>query len=335
MRLEIIEALDIAVQSGARISKACEAILLCQRRLRRWKNLPEDRRIGGYYAKSQRLSEVECQSIVSHFESDEYAGLPRRIAHAKLMDQGVYIASPSTCIRVLNQNGPQKKTRISHIKRVKPELSADAPNQVWCWDITWIPTHIRGKYFYLYLIIDMYSRFIVDWEVHSIEDGTLARSLFMRAIEARGVLDDKLVVHADNGASMRSKTLNTFFTQMSVIATHSRPHTSNDNAYAESVFSTLKGRLLYPEYFKTIEACDIYIEQFVQWYNYEHQHSSLDYLRPFEVHESEYKDILIQRNAMVNKNRLEHANRHGGKKKIYQIAKIVQLKHKVTCHQTN
>ncbi len=130
---------------------------------------------------------------------------------------------------------------------------------------------------------------------------------------------------------MRSETLNAFFSRMSVEATHSRPHTSNDNAFAESIFATLKGRVLYPEFFSTIEGSENFVEQFVEWYNYDHQHSSLDYLKPYEVHQDVYKEVLVNRNEMLNTNRISNPTRHGGKRKRYHIPETIQLKHRVTC----
>ena len=187
----------------------------------------------------------------------------------------------------------------------------------------------------MYLIIDMYSRFIVDWEVHTSEDGVLARSMFMRAVADHGLEGTGLNVHADNGAAMRSETLNNFFMRMSVKATHSRPHTSNDNAFAESVFSTLKGRVLYPEYFSTMEGSELFVEQFVEWYNYDHQHSSLDYLKPYEVHYGNHKELLSKRNNIMEGNRIKHPSRHGGRKKRYAIPEKVQQKNRVTCRMAS
>jgi putative transposase len=332
MRTKIINAIDDAVSSGARLFKACAAINLCERRLRRWRNKPEDLRTGGYRAATQKITPMEKNLIATNFSIPEVAGLSMRSKHAKLMDLGVYIASPATCIRVLNeQKIPEKERLASKVKRVRPELKATGPCQVWCWDITWLPSNVRGKYFYLYLIIDMYSRFIIDWEVHTTEDGFLARQLFARAFTINNIDENSLLmVHADNGMTMRSITLNELFHALSVRASHSRPHTSNDNAFAESIFSTMKGRVLYPECFMTIEGAETFVEQFVEWYNYEHKHSGLDLLSPYEVHTMQHVDILEKRNHILEDNRLLHPSRHGIQKKIYQIPEMVELKHRVT-----
>ncbi len=328
----ILEAVDTAVKDGARQYKACAAISLCERRLRRWKQNPVDGRKGGYRAKSQQLSPLEQQSIITHFKSDELDGQPVRVVHAKLMDKGIYIASPASCIRVLNSiKSVDEKKNHNKIRRIRPELKASSPCKVWCWDITWLPSNVRGKYFYLYLIIDLYSRFIVDWEIHTTEDGTYARQLFARAFATHDIVKENiLTVHADNGQTMRSVTLNELFNDLSVNATHSRPHTSNDNAFAESIFATMKGRVLYPDHFMTIEGANNFVEQFVEWYNFEHKHSGLDYLSPYEVHLGLEKEILEERNIQLDLNRVAHPSRHGRRKKVYEIPEIVELKHHVT-----
>jgi putative transposase len=332
MRNKVIEAIDHAVFKGARIHKACEAIDLCERRVRRWRNNQGDGRTGGYRSTSQKISHDEKMLIVKYFSRVDLADLPVRIAHAKLMDEGIYIASPATCIRVLNElREPKKQWNQQKINRKRPELKATGPNQVWCWDITWLPSNVRGKYFYLYLIIDMYSRLIIDWEIHTSEDGVIARQMFSRAFELYGIDENTLlIIHADNGQTMRSVTLNELFNILSVQASHSRPHTSNDNAFAESIFSTLKGRVLYPDCFMTIENAESFTTQFVDWYNFEHKHSGLDYLSPNEVHLCEHEEVLKQRNIMLEDNRELHPSRHGTRNKIYQIPNVVELKHRVT-----
>lgn len=331
MRTNIITAIDKAVTDGARFFKACDAINICPRRIRRWRVQKVDGRVGGYRATSQRLSDMEKKAIVYHFTSKELLDLPVRVAHAILMDKGVYIASPASCIRVLNELNSRNSKPNVHTNRVRPELKATGPDQVWCWDITWLPSNVRGKYFYLYLIIDMYSRLIIDWEIHTTEDGVFARQLFARSFELHKIDETStLIVHSDNGQTMRSRTLNELYNDLSVRASHSRPHTSNDNAYAESIFATYKGRVLYPDKFMTIEGAEVFTEEFVIWYNYQHKHSELDYLSPFQVHNFEHKNLLKNRNTLLNKNRELHSSRHGGKNKKYQIPTIVKLKHRVT-----
>jgi putative transposase len=337
MRILILEAINIAVKDGARFFKACEAINICQRRVRRWKNCASDQRKGGYRAKSQKLSDIEKGEIIENFSQHEYEGIPIRVVHARLMDKGIYIASPASCIRVLGALCNKKATdAVKHINRVKPELKTTGPNQVWCWDVTWLPSNIRGKYFYLYLIIDMYSRYIVDFEVYSTEDSQLAKNLFARALQHQNIDENsQLVVHADNGQMMRSVTLKELFHLLSVKASHSRPHTSNDNAYAESIFATMKGRVLYPSEFRTLDASREFCKHFVEWYNFEHKHSEIAYLSPYEVHINIHDKVLKERNNLLHQNRIQHPARHSKNNgKIYAIPKIVELKHTVSLKST-
>ena len=331
LRMEVLSSIDIAVGSGARISKACEAINLCERRLRRWRKTSSDNRNGGYRATSQKLTPVEEMAIVENFSTPELKNLPVRVAHATLMDRNIYIASPASCIRVLNRIKPETdKINQPKIKRVRPELKATGPYQVWSWDVTWLPSLIRGKYFYLYLILDMYSRFIIDWTIETTEDAVFARHLFSNAFIDHEINKNTiLTVHADNGQMMRSKVLKELFNDLSVKASHSRPHTSNDNAFSESVFSTYKNRVLFPEKFTSIEDAKKFTEQFVEWYNFEHKHSELDYLSPYEVHDNMHVDVLRKRNDLLKRNREMNPSRHGHIQKTYSIPEVVELKHRV------
>ncbi len=162
LREQIVSAIDVAVTSGARLFKACEAIQLGQRRLRRWRKTDEDGRKGGYRAHAQKLSEPEKDAIVAALQLPGIEELPIKVAHATLLDQGICLASPATFVRVVKERGVQRKNGVRRAQKAKrPELVATAPGQVWCWDITWLNALIKGTYFYLYMAIDMYSRKVV------------------------------------------------------------------------------------------------------------------------------------------------------------------------------
>ena len=283
MKREILAAIEEAVQNGARLVKACDAIGLCERRYRRWRKSVADNRGGFRENNLQRLSREETARIIECFTSEEYRDLPLNIAHAKLMDQGIYVASLSSCERVMKAyyQSVGKAVNRAVERRKRPEYSATGPNQVWCWDIIWLHSEVTGKYYYLYLIIDMYSRYIVGWSLHTKEDGKLAELLFAETIQKhRPGRDVSLLVHADNGKPMRSKDLKSLCEKLHVISSHSRPHTSNDNAFAESIFSTMKSRVVYPEYFVSIEDAERFVIEFVDWYNNEHLHSGSTFCRP-------------------------------------------------------
>lgn len=329
LRTLIIIALDIAVASGARLFKACQVIQLCPRRLRRWRKTDGDGRKGGYRAVGQKLSESEKDAVVEAFKRPEVADLPVKVACATLMDQGLYTASPSTCARVLAERevGRKKASRKTG-KAKRPELLATGPGQVWCWDITWLDAPLKGTYFYLYMAIDMFSRKVVAWEVYAKEDGTLARDLFAEAMRAEGIPPGTLLVHADNGRPMRSLKLRALFDVLQVTASYGRPHTSNDNAFAESLFATFKGRISFPEYFASVESARDFCMEFFTWYNGYHLHSSLDYVTPQNVHDGVHPEIFAKRNALLELNRAEHPSRHGGREKVFGIPAEVRLKHR-------
>lgn len=248
------------------------------------------------------------------------------------MDQGIYVASLSTCERVMKTYYQSVDKAVNRVveRRKRPEYSATGPNQVWCWDITRLRSEVTGKYYYLYLIIDMYSRYIVGWAVHTKEDGKLAKQLFAETIQKHCPGQNvSLLVHADNGKPMQSKDLKSLFEKLHVMSSHSRPHTSNDNAFAESIFSTMKSRIVYPEYFVSIEDAERFVIEFVDWYNNEHLHSGLDLLPPCAVHFGYHQEILDRRNALLEKARELHSERFGGKRKIFKIDEFVCLKHRV------
>lgn len=328
VRTQIIIAIDVAVNSGARLFKACEAIQIDERRLRRWRKVSGDGRKGGYRALNQRITESEKDAIVSEFSKASMSNLPIRVAHATLMDQGIYLASPSTFVRVLHER-KIKKPRLSKAPKVKrPELVATAPNQVWCWDITWLEAPVKGTYYYLYMILDMYSRKVVGWDVFAKEDGTFARLLFAQAFEEERVTAGEIIVHSDNGKPMRSKSLRSLFDKLSVTASYGRPHTSNDNAYAEILFATFKGRIAFPDYFTSIESANAYCLEFFTWYNCFHMHSGLDYVTPQTVHKGLETSIYEQRNSLLETHRKAHPSRHGGKRKAFNNSAEVRLKHR-------
>jgi putative transposase len=335
LRRHVLEAIDEAVASGARHYRACEVLDLSERRVRRWRITPEDGRTGGYRANKQKLSEEEKDRIRELVNRPDLKDLPLKTVHVTLLDEGVYVASYSTFIRVIKEGGKRNTVAPKKKRRAKrPELKATGPNQVWCWDITWLDTAVAGKYFYLYMIIDMYSRKVVGWSLHTAENGRYARDLFSRTLEAEGARANQIVVHADRGKPMRSRTLRSLFNLLGVVASYSRPHTSNDNAYAESLFATFKNRVSFPEYFVSFEAAESYCEQFFAWYNNHHFHNGLDDVAPSVVHAGQHVDLFAHRNAVLESHRQKHPTRHGGREKRYGLPTTVTLKHRVHLEAT-
>ena len=269
VRYRITSGVQDAVILGSGFESACEAIGINPRRLQRWRQSPSDGRAGGLRNPGQKLSEAEKDEIVEAFHKPEFIDLPIRPAWVKMLDQGQYLCSQASVFRVLDER--QAKARLT-VRRARPQrrpplLEAKAANEVLTWDITYLDSPIRGAYFYLYSVQDLFSRKIVGWSVEAKEDGKLARDLFSRILSEQIQNPQGIRVHADNGSPMRSKCLSDLFERLEVRCTHGRPHVSDDNAYIESWFSVLKGRASFPEYFRDIQQARAYVESLVEWYN--------------------------------------------------------------------
>lgn len=210
---------------------------------------------------------------------------PATVYH-ELLDQGVYLASVSTMYRILREHGEvhERRRQATHPARVKPELVATAPNSVWSWDITKLLGPAKWTYYYLYVIIDIYSRYVVGWLLAENESAALAEKLLADSITKHGIDRDTLTVHADNGSSMASKPVAFLLADLGVTKTHSRPRTSNDNPYSEAQFKTLKYRPNFPERFGSLADARTFCQNFFTWYNTEHYHSGIGYHHPIDVH---------------------------------------------------
>ena len=240
-----------------------------------------------------KLSKEEYQSVVNIVKRPEFVDLPPSQIVPALADRGIYIASESTFYRILRKENMQHhrgNTKSPERVKIPTTHIATAPNQVWTWDITWLNTYTRGIYFKLYMIIDIYSRKIVGWEVWPEETGELASELVERAVISEKIKGKPLVLHSDNGAPMKSHTLKLKLEFLGVMTSYSRPRVSNDNPYSEAQFKTLKYRPGYPQDgFKTIEAAREWVLNFVDWFNNKHYHSGLNFLTPNSRHTGESK----------------------------------------------
>ncbi len=332
VRARIASGVQDAVNLGSGIESACAVIGLDPRRLQRWRRSPTDARTGGLRSPGQKLSESEKDAVVEAFHQPEYIDLPVRAAWVKMLDHGQCLCSPASVFRVLNERQARSRltARRARPQRRPPLLEAKAPNQVWTWDITYLPSPIRGAYFYLYSIQDLFSRKIVGWTVEVSEDGRLARDLFSRILSEQVEHPKGLRVHADNGSPMRSKNLSDLFEKLEVRATHGRPHVSDDNAFIESWFSVLKGRASFPEYFRDIQQARAYVESLVGWYNGQHMHSRLDYLTPEQMHQGQGGPIQLRRNEIIDRARERNPQRFGSRRLRLRVPTSVRL----TFHET-
>jgi putative transposase len=232
------------------------------------------------------LTTTERAQVRAVLNSPEHVDKAPAAVYHELLDEGTYLASVSTMYRVLREHGEvrERRRQAVHPARVKPELVATGPNSVWSWDITKLAGPAKWTYFYLYVIIDIYSRYVVGWLLAERESAVLAEKLLADTITKQGVDRDTLTVHADNGSSMASKPVAFLLADLGVTKTHSRPRTSNDNPYSEAQFKTLKYRPDFPDTFGSVEDARAFSRRFFTWYNTAHYHSGVGYHHPADVH---------------------------------------------------
>ena len=254
-------------------------------------------------APSNKLSEQEQAAILATCNQPVYAELPPSQIVPRLADEGIYLASESSFYRILkaaDQLNHRGRSKAPQKRRSPTTHVAQAPNRVWSWDISYLPSWVRGRFFYLYLIVDIYSRKIVGWEVHEREGGEEAAELVQRSVLAQHCIREPLVLHADNGSPMKSQTLQAKLYDLGIVPSHSRPRVSNDNPYSESLFRTLKYCPRWPsEGFESLEAAREWVGQFVDWYNHEHRHSQIRFVTPAQRHRGEDHEILNQSYSQI------------------------------------
>jgi transposase InsO family protein len=292
------------VDAGCRLKPACAELDISLRTFQRWVQDGDDavsadsRTTSARPEPANKLSDDERGQILAVANSEEFASLPPSQIVPALADRGVFIASESSFYRVLkaalqqHHRGRAKKPS----SRVLTSHCATGPNQVWSWDITWLPAAIKGQYYYWYMVLDVFSRKIVGHEVHVAESAELASLLMRRASLAEGLAGRPLVLHSDNGSAMKGATMLATLEQLGVAPSFSRPRVSNDNAYAESLFRTCKYRPDYPNKpFGSLEEAQAWTQQFVRWYNQVHRHSGLKFVTPAQRHEGRDAAILAHR----------------------------------------
>jgi transposase InsO family protein len=295
--------IDEAVAAGASQTRACEVLGIDERTVQRWRAQPdlEDRRRGPKQRPDNALTAEEEAEVIALVTSKEFIGLSPHQLVAKLADMGIFIASEATIYRLL-----RRRRLLQHRDRSRPrthrrprEHVATGPNQVWAWDITYLPAAVRGTFWYLYSIIDVWSRKIVGWAVHEVQSDDLAAQLTEETCRREGVERGQLVLHADNGAAMKGKTMLVKLEQLGVMPSFSRPRVSDDNPFAEALFRTMKYRPNYPDRpFVTIEDSRRWVEAFVAWYNDDHQHSGIRFVTPSQRHDGREAAILARRHEV-------------------------------------
>jgi len=340
-RQQIIGWINQAQNSGAKQSKACEIIGLSVRTLQRWRTSVsgQDGRIEARHCPPNKLTDLERQQIINIANAKGFASLPPGKIVPKLADQGKYLASESTFYRVLraaDQLNHRQKSKPAR-KIAKPKsLTATAPNQIYTWDITWLPTPVRGLFIYLYVVLDIYSRKIVGWQVHDRETSRLAADLMVDICQREGIQRHQVTLHSDNGSPMKGATMLATLQKLGIIPSFSRPSVSNDNPYSEAAFRTLKYQPAYPaEPFSDIAAARNWTEEFIDWYNNEHLHSGIKFVTPAQRHEQKDTEILDQRRQVYLTARSRNPNRWSGNIRNWDPVTEVHLNPEKAKTQTN
>jgi len=326
----ILALLAEAVAAGARLDRACTTIGLCVRTVARWRaeGGGKDGRRDAGVSPAHALSEEEKATIVAHATSSEYRDISPRQIVPLLADKGLYVASESSFYRVLHE-----RDLMSHREPSKPrthrkptEHVATAPNMVWSWDITYLRSLVRGVFYYLYLVIDIFSRKVVAYAVHVEESAVFASELVEAACKREGVVRSTLVLHADNGGAMKGSTMLATLQRLGVVASFSRPSVSDDNPFAEAIFRTLKYRPGYPKKpFANLAAALAWVDGFVAWYNTEHLHSGIRFVRPADRHDGRDSAILAARHVVYSTAKTRTPRRWTGSTRNWTPIRTVRL----------
>lgn len=337
-RQEYARDIEAARQAGARLSEACEVVGITARTLQRW-NAHQGLESGDGRPNAARpmpahaLTEAERAHVLSIANEPRFADMPPARIVPMLADEGVYIASESTFQRVLRaqgQNTHRGRDKAPRKQRPPTTHVATAPRQLWCWDMTFLPTQVAGRWFFMYLILDVYSRKIVGFEVHEDDDSDHAARLVQRTALAEGIhampRDERPVLHGDNGATLKATTVLAMLWWLGVKPSYSRPRVSDDNAFVESLFRTAKYRPEFPTSgFADLGTAREWAREFVHWYNHDHRHSGIGYVSPAQRHAGDDISILAARHEVYLQARERNPARWSGKTRDWSHIQAVTL----------
>ena len=317
-RVEMINLIKQAQLSGARQTKACEIVGISAKTFQRWvqNKHHRDGRLDVRIEPANKLSLLERQCIIKIANSAEYAHLPPSKIVPMLADNGQYIASESSFYRILSAEKQLKhRQKMNVTKQIKKPraLKATSSNQVYSWDITYLPSVVKGVFFYLYLVMDIYSRKIVGWQVYEEESSALAADLMTDICQREDIKQNQITLHSDNGSPMKGATMLATLQALGIMHSFSRPSVSNDNPYSESLFRTLKYRPEYPDAaFENLMAARVWVTGFVDWYNNQHLHSAIKFVTPHQRHTGEEQKILENRKQVYKQAKLNNPTRWSG-----------------------
>jgi putative transposase len=327
----ILELIDEAIESGARLARACDTIGLTARTVQRWREHGErgfDRRMGPKTPPRNKLSRAERKKVLAVVNQPEHRDLSPKQIVPRLADKEIYLASESTIYRLLHEEGLLRHREPSRPRSVtRPrEHIATGPCQVFSWDITYLRAAVRGAFYYLYLIEDIWSRKIVGWALHEEESMELSSQLIDETATRLGCTRRDLVLHSDNGGPMKGSTMLATLQRLGIVPSFSRPHVSDDNPYSEALFRTLKYRPEYPRgAFASLEAARTWVEGFVTWYNTEHLHSAIGFTTPDDRHEGRDEAILAKRRCIYEAARQRNPERWSGHTRNWKRVETVRL----------
>lgn len=294
---------------------ACRALGVAPATIYRRRNPPAPRPRRPRRPPPRALSPEERQEALDVLRSERFVDCSPAQVWATLLDEGRYLASERTLYRLLAEHGElrERRDQLTHPAYTKPQLLATRPNELWSWDITKLPGPAKWTYFYLYVLLDVFSRYAVGWTIQHRESGSVAQQLIRQAIEQQGISSGQLTLHADRGSSMTSKPVAFLLADLGVTKTHSRPYTSTDNPFSEAHFKTLKYRPDFPERFDSILHARDLGRDFFDWYNQEHRHSALGLMTPAAVHYGQAEELRTARARVLERAFHNHPERfvHG------------------------
>jgi putative transposase len=252
-------------------------------------------------APARKIGEAGRSEVLTYLHDDRFVDKTPAETYATLLDEGIYLCSIRTMYRILDENKEvrERRQQRKHPHYTKPELQATAPNQVWSWDITKLRGPAKGNMLYLYVIIDIFSRYIVGWMIAERETACLATRLISETCKKEQICNEQLVIHSDRGAPMTANTTAQLMASLGVTKSHSRPRVSNDNPYSESQFKTLKYNPSFPGTFGCIEDARSYLTKFFRWYNHGHHHSGIGMMTPFAMHSGKAHELWQQRQHVL------------------------------------
>lgn len=286
------------------VAPVCEALAVPRATYYRWQQPPADaegpkprRRV------PRALPPAERQQVLALLNDERFVDLPPAEVYATLLDEGKYVCSVRTMYRILHEHAEvrERRRQLRHPRYQAPELLATQPNQLWSWDITKLKGPVKWTYYYLYVILDVFSRYVVGWLAACRESATLAQRLMAETCARQGIAPDQLTIHADRGPAMLAKSVALLLADLGIDKSHSRPHVSNDNPFSESQFKTLKYAPEFPDRFGSLPGTRSFLGDFFLWYNTMHHHSALGWLTPYDVHYGLAEARRAEREAALRK----------------------------------